>query len=224
MSISNIKDCKVAVCIAGQAQELGKRDAISHLNDVFNFCIKDINPDVYIHTYECNEKNKIIDFYKPKKYIFEDNSVYMDPVLALDICDVSKYKNHHIHTMVFNFFAGWRKKKLVFDMLDQQYDVVLITRFDSYGKVSIADYLSVKESVIRIPCGGDYEGGLNDLCAWGRQNEMKYYCSLYDNIDYHYNNGKMIHAESFLRYHLDANKDISVERVLLPMALRGGDR
>jgi hypothetical protein len=198
---------RVAVCLSGQI-----RNGLEYLDNIFNFCIKDINPDIYIHSYECDGKDKIINFYNPKKSIFEDINVQIPH-------NIQKYTNKAGEANPHNTINMWRKRKLAFDMLDGEYDRVLITRLDSYSEMSIKNFLYSEN--LCIPFKGDFYGGIFDLCAWGKMDDMMYYCNLYDNIDSYYEEGVWFHPETLLKHHIEKNKNIQIDRVPINFILRG---
>jgi hypothetical protein len=56
------------------------------------------------------------------------------------------------------------------------------------------------------------------MVAWGTQEQIQYYCSLYDKInDYILNENVLIHPETLLAYHL---KDKKIKRVDCKVYLR----
>ena len=198
---------KVAALISGQI-----RDGVSVFEGVKNFLLNDINPDVYIHSYNCDQSKQIIELYNPKKYILEDqNKNNLEK-------DTSKYTNKAPETNVYNCLNMWRKRKLNFEALDGCYDIIFVSRFDSYiCEASLKDYL-FKDS-LNIPERGDC-GGINDLMAWGSYEDMKYYTSLYDKIDEYYNRGVRFHPETLLSFHLRQNSSLKLNRVSVKVKLR----
>jgi hypothetical protein len=54
----------------------------------------------------------------------------------------------------------------------------------------------------------------------GSYEQMKYYCDLYDFAETYFKEGCRFHPETMLKYHLDKNKDIDIERVPINIYLR----
>jgi hypothetical protein len=199
---------KIAVCITGQI-----REGLKFLDNIYNFCIKDLSPDVYLHTYEGDEINTILDFYKPKKYVLENPD---HNYLKIDTC---KYVYKDNGCKPSNTLNMWRKRKQVYELIGEElYDTILITRFDAYGHTSITPHLDTDK--LCIPFRGNYHRGIFDLCAWGKPDYIKYYCSLYDKIDEYYENKVWFHPETILKHHLVQRPDIQIERVYVPFTLR----
>jgi len=200
---------KVAVLLSGQI-----RDGVDVFNDSKKFLLDDIDCDVYIHSYECEQSDKIFNLYNPRKCVFECQK-------NIDLGkDLNKYTNKSGETNVLNCLSMWRKRKLVFELIDDFYDVVYVSRLDCYGNKPLKEFLNKEE--LNIPSGGDY-GGILDLMAWGSLEDMKYYTSLFDKIDEYYNDGKGVrfHPETLLAYHLKQNPSIKINRVPLKIKLRG---
>jgi hypothetical protein len=202
---------KVAVLLTGLI-----REGIDLLQNNYNCFIKDINPDIYIHSYECDNKNKILDFYKPIKYVFENiekvNTDYNFEKYGKD--------RYYPETRLDNCLHMWRKRKEGYNLIENSYDKIIIFRFDSYGIKSIKEYLTMEG--LCIPKGGDWRGGLFDICAFADKESMSYYCSLFDKIDEYYDNHVDFHPESLLKYHIFNSPDITLQRFDMPVMLRGG--
>jgi hypothetical protein len=200
---------KTAILLSGEI-----RNGIDIFNNLKMFFFDYIDCDVYIHSYQCEHSDKILNLYKPKKCVFEDQkSINLNK-------DLEKYTNKAGETNVLNCFSMWRKRKLVFELIDNFYDVVYVSRLDCYGNKPLKEFLNKEE--LNIPYGGDY-GGVLDLMAWGSLEDIKYYTSLFEKIDEYYNDGKGVrfHPETLLAHHLKQNPSIKINRVPLKITLRG---
>jgi hypothetical protein len=202
---------KVAVLFTGQI-----RDGINYTNQNYNFFIKDVNPDIYIHSYECDGINSIVDFYKPKYAFFEKlENIKLDENL-IKKCEQNKV---FYETVTTNVLYMWRKRKEGFKLIPPNvYDKILFTRFDCYGDKSILEYLNNSE--LMIPEKRDYHNGINDLCCLGSYEQVKYYTDLYDYVEDYLSEKCIFHPETFLRYHLNKNKNIDIKRIDVKLYLR----
>ncbi len=200
---------KCAVLLSGEI-----RDGLKYLDQNFNFFLKNNDVDVYIHSYRCDEEDQITKFYKPKWAIFEVKKQYVKQEL-IDFVSSNKAGE----TVPYNALHMWRKRKEVFKLIEKyNYDKIFLTRFDSYGDKNISNYFD-KSSLV-IPQGGDFRGGIFDLCCLGSYEQLKYYCDLYDFAETYSKEGCLFHPETMLKYHLDKNKDIIIERVPINIYLR----
>jgi len=200
---------KCAVLLSGEI-----RDGLKYLDQNFNFFMKNNNIDVHIHSYRCEEEDEIIKYYKPKYAVFEPKKNYINQ----NIIDVVS-SNKAGETIPSNVLHMWRKRKEVFKLIEKyQYDKIFITRFDCFGDKNISEYFD-KTSLV-IPQGGDFRGGIFDLCCLGSYDQIKYYCDLYDFAEVYAKEGCLFHPETMLKYHLEKNIDITIERVPINVYLR----
>lgn len=200
---------KVAVLLSGQI-----RDGIEVFDGVKNFLLTDLSPDVYIHSYNCEKSEQILNLYNPKKYVLENQK-------EVDLGkDPSKYTHKAGETNVSNCLNMWRKRKLNFELIANDYDIVYVSRLDCYcNNTPLKDFLI--QETLNIPERGNF-GGILDIMAWGSYENMKYYTSLYDKIDDYYNDGHGVrfHPETLLAHHLRQNPSIKINRVPVKITLR----
>ena len=84
-----------------------------------------------------------------------------------------------LHNMSCHFTNVKRAFALLKDHVTKNninYDLVIVTRIDLFIEKLVL--YKPHENTVYIPCGDDYEGGLNDQFAIGNQAAMKFYCSL----------------------------------------------
>lgn len=200
---------KVAVLLSGQM-----RDGIEVFDGVKNFLLTDLSPDVYIHSYNCEKSEQLLNIYNPKKYVLENQeevNLGKDPL---------KYTHKAGETNISNCLNMWRKRKLNFELIDNDPDIVYVSRLDCYANNTLLKNFLIQET-LNIPEKGDF-GGILDIMAWGSYENMKYYTSLYDKIDdyYHDGNGVRFHPETLLAHHLSQNTSIKINRVPVKITLR----
>jgi FkbM family methyltransferase len=102
-----------------------------------------------------------------------------------------------------NMMSMFYHKFHVFQMLgDEHYDVVVSFRPD-FMTDSLPGIFSVEPGTIYAPEGDDY-GGLNDRCAYGNLEAMKFYCSAYLHVDEALHSGAhdTYNPERILAWHL----------------------
>lgn len=214
---------KFAVLISGHV-----RNGLDYFQQNYNFFIKDLNPDIYIHSYKCPEMDDIIKLYKPKVAVFEDEKTSSIVTLSEELADITmhwlkRYGDAHPVKTIFSIVNMWRKRKLCYDLLKTDYDKILLTRFELYSTTPIHSFLN--ETNLCIPIGGDYPNqfytcaGICDMMALGPPDKIKNYCMMYDKLsEYILKDNVIIHPETLLKYHL---QDEQIKRIPLEFYLRG---
>ena len=190
---------KTALLISGQV-----RDGTRYLKAVKRFAIDGVDPDVFIHSYECEQQGEIESFYRPKGAVWEDP----EQGHGVDSDTVGRYesrKDRATTTSVENCLKQWRKRRLAFDMLPSRYDRVAVTRFDCYGVCQLCNHLHLEDIVVPQHYGWGY--GVCDLFASGPWEKMRYYCRLGEMIPVYIEGGIKFHPETLLRFHLDMRLD-----------------
>lgn len=119
---------KIALCFYGLAESLNGRNFNSGPSAIVDFrigyyynisnVITD-NTDIFIHTWSVNSKNEIIQKYKPKKSIFEEQ-IKFDDDKRKNSCNSRWYS----HNKVISLCKDYEKEN------DFNYDFIMITRFD----------------------------------------------------------------------------------------------
>lgn len=92
-----------------------------------------------------------------------------------------------------------------------KFDYVLFFRADIQSSDTL-ELIPLAPNTVYIPEGYDFEGGLNDLMAYGSMEVMEKYSNLVNNIKKMCIEQKLLfHPESFVRKHLE-NEAITVVR------------
>ena len=185
---------KTAVLLSGHA-----REALSCWNSLRQNIIEPTNADVYMHSYNSENSEDVIETIKPKRFILEDdNSVVLDKEYNTQMPHYLSYITNPIISVYM-----FRKIKLCYDLLEEDYDVVIKSRFDcKYTEEFPISELNTDE--YNIPNGGDFENGIFDMVCMSSQENMKYYCSIYDEIEKYLDEGVPIHSELLLKRHLES--------------------
>lgn len=99
-----------------------------------------------------------------------------------------------------------------------KYDLVIRSRFDT----ELLNPITLKNlpNSIFIPIGSDHRGGYNDLFAYGKSDNMNYYCSNFNHLVDYIKAGELIHPERLLKRHLK-DFNCALFRTYIPMCLRG---
>ena len=163
---------------------------------------------IYMHTYldtDPEELQRAIELYKPHKLLLERAEK------DFEVCQTCGPEREPMHWM-------WRNVQAAFRLIPPNYDCIVKARYDlSYTQpIIFADY---DISVINIPEGANFLGGIGDLFAFSTPANMEYYCGMIDKIEqYVEEDGIECHPETLLKHHL---KDQTLLRPIFPLYLRG---
>lgn len=195
---------KVALLLAGHAKEF--TNCYPNLKE---YILDILKPNIYIHSYEDENKKEIIETYKPVSHFFEcENSIPKENF---------NYKTFSYMPNPMNIYYMWRKRNLCFSLIEDDYDAVIHTRFDcKYTKPIPIENFNLNH--FNIPSGGDFENGIFDMFCVSSKNNMKYYFSLYNFIK-NYLKEELLHSERLLKKHLSLS-NTKINRFDYPIILR----
>lgn len=155
------------------------------------------NCDIYMHTYKCPEAIDAILLYNPKAIIINEKSEKYNKKIK-EICKIHKDPVTHVD----NVMNMWKNIKLSFDLIEEEYDLIIKSRYDLIINEKI-NLNNIKSEFINIPIGYDFRDGLNDLFAIGNLSNMKYYCNMIKKIEKYNEKEKILfHPETLLKHHL----------------------
>ena len=189
---------KIALCISGEARS--SMFCYPYLYDAF--MNNEHQVDVFVHTWKgC----RALDLYKPKKLEINSDSEALNMLLpTLNLNGVKIQGNVNTNVLMFCSI------KKSFDLIDDEYDVVIRTRFDlllqpKFDIESILTDLQNKKYDIYIPNVEFNLGGYNDQVAIGTYDAMKVYSDTFFNLNKFAQELKRWHPETFLGKQLDDN-------------------
>lgn len=180
---------RIAVCLSGHLKfpELGVGSLRGNI-------LRGLEQDIFVCSYNTPENISALRQISPKKFILHDINK-KDEISPL--AEQRKFPE----TRLADMYAMFRNIRDCFSLVDFNYDVVIRARSDVlYGGGFSLDDLA--RGGLHIPRGGDWRGGMCDIFAIGTLNAMRYYCRLYDFINYYIAEGVNAHPETLLREHL----------------------
>lgn len=200
---------KIALCFAGQARsyEQGYEYYKSNLLNHYDV-------DVFIHSWNFDEEDKLLKLYNPKSYEFGapplgdyDNKYTRTP-------DREKYPPRNNYGQ---FFSLYECSKLV-ESTGIKYDWVIRSRTD-YALNTVIPFAEMDNSKLYIPnCRMVPERDFgNDQFAFGSQETMMKYMSTYLNIDKYYDSGAIFVGEELMKANLHEHGLIGEKLVYVNM-------
>lgn len=195
---------------------------IDTFEDVYSYLksnlIDKLNPDIFFHGYPNKKgleycKDKIIELWNPKKYSFiEYNEITRKNIHP----NYGKFLNKRNETTPETWLSGIFNIKKANELKNSyekdhnfKYDICIKSRTDAiwYDTPSNEELqLSKLENNILIPTAWDFKcvntDSVSDVVAICNSKTMDVYSSLYDYIDYYYDEYNFFHPETLLGLHL----------------------
>jgi len=186
---------KIALCFSGQARsfekgyEYYKRNLLDHY-DV----------DVYIHTWEFEGSDKLIELYRPKDYTFDNPSGSVGSAadtLYTNTPNPQKWPPRFTYSALYSM--GWCNIL----MNQDQYDWVIKTRTDYALNVKIP-FEELDNTKLYVPnCRMVPERDFgNDQFAFSSQDNMNKYMTTFEHIDEYYDSGVQFIGEDLMQANL----------------------
>jgi len=121
---------KIALCLHGLFNSL--TDSTSNGIDGYEHIKKNIlmkgNVDVFIHSWDVNNVDEIIDLYSPKKYIIEKQKDFNDIIISRGLNQL-KNTPRPLQSVLSHLYSVTEAFKLLYGT-NENYDVVIKGRFD----------------------------------------------------------------------------------------------
>jgi hypothetical protein len=192
---------KIAIFFSGRLESKNNKDQENILSNLLNLYKKGF--DFYFSISESG----IIDKSFLEKCIKELNVIDYNIEEVYPPAELfNRYKRPE--TNIKNMWSMYYHNKKCYEMIEKsqkKYDYIIKFRGDiSYENFNIPTGIDS----IYIPKSNDF-GGINDQIAIGNNENMKWYCSLIDYIDFYSQKELILHPETLLNCHL---RDLSIKR------------
>lgn len=208
---------KVAFCFSGQ---------IRHIDECVNYwkpIIDSYQGDVYASFWETDKEveDKFITSFNPKKIEFENYDIFKKTTLDIFVEEINPpvwigpiglsvdtgefVKKGSVVSMLYKV---WRSNLLA---NSEEYDVVVRLRTDLFlsdFKIELNDYLNMPHGIIGVWTWERCFGPV-DMIAYGNQEIMNYYSSMYLYLSRFLKDEYFFPPENMLRVHL-SSKDITI--------------
>ena len=124
---------KIAVVFFGKFTGRNKRGEIQSFEKSYEYFEKNIlkeNVDIFLHGWddEPNESKKLLDIYKPKKFILEKQLEFNHPYQHYDFVPHGPWNTKDYLNNNYSRFYSIKKS---IELVDEDYDLVLLTRYDT---------------------------------------------------------------------------------------------
>lgn len=198
---------KVAICLKGAVSKVGKtHDRFYYKNDlyrigeyidyeavaksIFNHIVepnKNYEFDFFLHSWNYDLKNELVNLYKPKKFLFENNNVYNDIISSVITASED-----------FGGVSGGLSKKKSIELKEiyeiesgVKYDIVIVYRYDVLlWKNMILDYYDTTNFIYVNAWHGSKNADFHFVMSNENSQKFKY---LYDSVVLYNNTHKFHH-------------------------------
>jgi hypothetical protein len=202
---------RIALCI-GNLAERGRRMEKAYLHGYNHIkekiLDKNENVDVFLHSWEPELKDTLLELYKPKAYFFEDQKNFED---EYNECDL----NITAHNSYSNLFSMFYSRYAVNNILKEysknnniEYDWVIFCRYDlDVEKIHCIEFdKNYDNNYLYMSMYDQLNSGPADHWFFGNQKDMDIILSLYSNLkEYCLPNSKFI--KTCLEEWIDSNEN-----------------
>lgn len=182
---------KVAICLYGKFTGRNLSGEIQGFEIPYKFLKKNVlnhNSDIFIHGWDDDykETKKLLKIINPKKYIIEKQKKFHIKNFAKLF--PSKNKNiTGINNNMFNNYSRFYSLKKAVSLVDNSYDIILISRFDCifYKKINF-NLFNPENFYISHWNFLHQDWGFNDAWFISGNKNMKNFSLIYDNLNKYY--------------------------------------
>ena len=128
---------KIALCLSGYfSNAAGTFDAVKGHSYIHNKLFSRYDVDTFIHSWDVNNKEEILNLYNPVSFEFEQQKKFVDEMSNLDEEYFFKHGAYHNNTMFKTFSVSYSRKMSVelkkqYEMQNNfKYDCVIMARYD----------------------------------------------------------------------------------------------
>jgi hypothetical protein len=197
---------KIAICLYGKFTGVNNRGDIQGFEIPFEFLKKNIitdGVDIFLHGWDDNESesNKLINLVNPKKYILEKQVQFNHPYTHYDFVPNGPWNTKDY---LFNNYSRFYSLKKCLELVDDSYDLILITRFDTVFYEPIPFELLSPDNFYVTNWEINKDGwGFNDAWFISGTKIMKEYSLLFDKLNNYFNLNSGDYINYLKKYGLD---------------------
>jgi len=194
---------KVAIVMAGYPRSFENTSKLFFQNVTFGDWPA---PDFFLHFFDGESNNKVLDTYKPVDWICEkevdlEYTKGKDRYIANKCINIGHFHDPTVTHYKNRIYSQFRNLGMCFSLIPKyKYDVVFKFRYDFLIKNKF-DFSKLDMSFFNIPSGEDHWGGLNDRACISSYSNMSIYFDFYKHMEY-LNTHTVFHPESLLKSYL----------------------
>ena len=182
---------KIAVCLSGKFTGKNDRGDIQGFEEPYNYLyeniIKNNDVDIYIHGWDDDPEatKKLIELYKPKKHLVEKQIVFEHPHSDYDFKNYQSLPSDTTTQLLLqNIYSRFNSNKKVTDLIEGDYDFVLLTRFDSiFFEPFLFNGLNNEHFYVSNWWANKNGYGFNDAWFMSSKDNIIKFTEIYDNLD-----------------------------------------
>jgi hypothetical protein len=177
---------KIALCLYGKFTGKNDRGEIQGFTEPFKYFNENVitdDVDVFLHGWDDDESSSknLIELVKPKKYLLEKQRQFNHP-----FTDYNFTPNGTWNTQkgIFNNYSRFYSLKECVSLVDDSYDIIIISRFDTifYEKLNYS-LLDKDKFYITNWHKNNERWGVNDAWFIGGNKLMKEFSLIYDRLE-----------------------------------------
>jgi hypothetical protein len=181
---------KIAVVFYGKFTGRNKRGEIQSFEKSYEFLEKNIlkeNVDVFLHGWndDFEESQKLLELYKPKKYLLEKQISFDHPYKHYDFVPHGPWNTKDY---LNNNYSRFYSIKKAIELVDEDYDLVLLTRYDTiFFQPFPFESMSPENFYVSHWFHNQFGLGFQDAWFISGYGNIKNWSLIYDRLDEYFN-------------------------------------
>lgn len=193
---------KIAICFFGKFTGINLRGDEQGFKIPFEYLKKNIlrdNIDIFFHGWNDNEEKgvELVNLFSPKKYILENQKKFDHPYKDYNFVPSGPWNTKDY---INNNYSRFYSLKKSVELVDESYDLIMVSRFDTIFYEPIRFDLLYPENFYTTNWHKNNEGwGFNDAWFISGNLIMKKYSLIFDRLDEYFN----LENSDYIRFLLD---------------------
>jgi hypothetical protein len=201
---------KIAVAFHGKFTGRNSRGEIQGFTKPYKYLEKNIlkkykNVDVFFHGWDddTRESKKLIDVYKPKHFQIEKQINFKHPYRSLNYIPDGPWNTQ---TSIFNLYSRFYSLQKSIEQIDDSYDFILISRFDTVFFKPIPFNVLNPDNFYATHWNLNHERwGLNDAWFISGTKIMREFSKIYEKLDEYFKVDGSAYVKFLIQHNLGLN-------------------